>query len=616
VWHGRIVSEATLSSRLNSARTAIGDNGAEQRLIRTLPRKGVRFVGEVREVTDPELGSPRHGAPPAAIAWREGPRLPTSPGCGRIRLRVTKLPRPIAPTDDRKSRLRSICVAPALAIVLCGCAVGPDFHRPAAPADAGFAPKPLPAVSASAAVYGGAAQHLVSGQDIPFDWWTAFQSPPLNKLVAQALLANPTIEAAKVALGQVQQLVYAQQGYFFPTVGAGYNFERQQLAGNLSGSSAPGVQGNGTDIAALQNPSPNPAPHNKPLTFNFHTVQLTVGYAPDVFGSNRRQVESQRAQADMQRFEMEAAYTTLVSNVVAAAVQEVSTRAQIAATEDIININQKSLAILRNQQHFGHAMGIDGAAQEAALAQVEQTLPPLQKQLEVTRDLIRALVGNLPNQDVDETFTLESLHLPENMPVSLPSNIVEQRPDIRAAEEQMRAANANLGVAIAARLPVFNIVGTAGGAATVLSQVFYSGGPFWTLTGKVAQTLFDGNTSWHKQLAANEALIQAAAQYRSTVITAFQNVADALHALLSDADTLKAAVRSEAGAKLTLDLTQRQAQVGYVNYLTLLQAEQAYQTAVINRVQAQASRFGNTAAVFQALGGGWWHRTEQQTAAC
>ena len=516
---------------------------------------------------------------------------------------------------ERTSHPRRLNAVPAAillctsAILLCGCAVGPNFLRPAAPADAGYAPKPLADASVSAPVYGGDAQRFLSGQDIPFEWWKTFQCPQLNTLVEKALRANPTIESAKAALRQAQELVYAQQGYFFPTVSASYNFERQKLAGNLGGNS-PGAQGNGSDIAVPQNPNPSPPPHNKPVFFNFHTIELDVAYNPDVFGINRRTVESLEAQADFQRFEMEAAYITLASNVVAAAVQEVSTRSQIAATEEIIDVNTKSLEILRNQQKFGQAMAIDVAAQEAALAQVEQTLPPLQKQLETTRDLIRALVGNLPNQDVEETFQITSLHLPQDLPLSLPSKIIEQRPDVRAAEEQMRTANAEVGMAVAARLPQFTLTGSYGGAASQFDQMIYPGAGFWSLIGNVSQPIFDGNTLFHRQRAANEALVQAAAQYRSTVITAFQNVADTLHALLSDANSLKSAVAAERAAKVTLDLTQRQQQVGYVNYLTVLNAQQSYQTALINLVQAQASRFGDTAALFQALGGGWWNRPE------
>jgi len=508
-------------------------------------------------------------------------------------------------------------VAPALATVLAvaGCAVGPTFHKPAAPRDAGYTTAPLPEATASANVLGGDAQRFVMGQDVSFKWWEAFGSPALNSLVEQAFRANPTIPAAQAALRQAQELVYAQQGYFFPTVGADYNFERQKLAGNLSGTSAPGVQGNGTTITAYQNPSPAPAPHNLPLYFNFQTAQFTVGFVPDVFGSNRRKVESLDAQAQMQRFELEATYITLASNVVAAAIQEAATRAQIAATKEIIDFNEKSLAILLDKFKLGYAMRIDVAAQEAALAQARALLPPLEKQFEQTRDLIRALVGKLPNQEVEETFELASLKLPQDLPLSLPSKIIEQRPDVRAAEEQLRSVNAQVGVAIAAMLPQFSIAGTYGGTATEFSQMFRSGGPFWTLVGGVTQPVFAGGTLLHTKRAADQALRQAAAQYQETVITAYQNVADTLHAMVSDADELAAALAAERAAKVTLDLTRERMQDGYTDYLTDLLAEMAYQQALLSLVQAQATRFGDTAALYQALGGGWWNRKGELSSA-
>jgi NodT family efflux transporter outer membrane factor (OMF) lipoprotein len=420
--------------------------------------------------------------------------------------------------------LACLVIAAAIAAAA-GCAVGPNFHRPAAPAGAGYSTTPLPETTGSADALGGDAQRFVAGQDVSFEWWKAFGSPALDSLVEKAFRANPSIKAAQAALRQAQELVYAQQGYFFPTVNADYNFERQKLAGNLSGTSAPGVQGNGSDIAAVQNPSPNPAPHNVPLYFNFHTAQFTVGFVPDVFGANRRKVESLDAQARMQRFELEATYITLASNVVAAAIQEASTRAQIAATRDIIDYDERSLQILRDKFQLGYAMRIDVAAQEVALAQAKQLLPPLQKQFEQTRDLIRALIGNLPNQEIEETFELASLKLPPELPLSLPSKIIEQRPDVRAAEEQLRSANAQVGVAIAAMLPQFSIAGTYGGTATQFNEMFRSGGPFWTLVGDVTQPVFAGGTLLHTKRAANQALLQAAAQYQNTVITAYENVA-------------------------------------------------------------------------------------------
>jgi NodT family efflux transporter outer membrane factor (OMF) lipoprotein len=319
-------------------------------------------------------------------------------------------------------------------------------------------------------------------------------------------------------------------------------------------------------------------------------------------------VESLKAQEEMQRYELEAAYITLASNVVAAAIQEASTRAQIEATERIVDASSKALDILQRQQKLGYASNVDLASQESALAQAQLALPPLRKQLEQTRDLIRALVGNLPNKDVAQTFELSAISLPGDLPLSLPSAIIRQRPDVRAAEEQMRSANAEIGVAVAARLPQFSISGAYGGAATQLDQVFKAGGPFWNLTGNIDQTIFAGFTLQHRQRVADQAFIQAAAQYRSTVVSAFQNVADTLHALESDAETLKAAASATDAAKKTLDLTTRQYDVGYANSLALFSAEQAYRQAVIGLVQAQANRLSDSAALFVALGGGWWNR--------
>lgn len=489
-----------------------------------------------------------------------------------------------------------------------GCAVGPNFHKPQAPKDAGYTAAPLPDTTSSTSVPGGDAQRFVMGQDVPYKWWEAFRSPAINSLVEKAFRANPTIRAAQATLRQAQEMVYAQEGYFYPNVSADYNFERQKLAGNLSGSTAPGVQGNGTSITAVQNPPPHPPPYNEPLYFNFHTATLTVGFTPDVFGGNRRKVESLEAQAQIQRFELEATYLTLASNVVAAAIQEASIRAQIAATKEIIAHSEKSLSVLRDKFNLGFAMRIDLAAAELQLAQAKALLPPLEKQFEQNLDLIRELVGNLPNQDVGETFELASLTLPPQLPLSLPSKIVEQRPDVRAAEEQLRAANAQVGVSIAAMLPQFTLTGTAGGTATLFSQMFRSGGPFWTLIGDVTQPLFAGGTLLHTKRAADQALRQAAAQYQNTVLTAYQNVADTLHALVTDADALAAAVEAAHAAKVTLESTQQRMESGYSDYLTELAAAIAYQQTILSQVQAQATRFGDTAALYQALGGGWWNR--------
>jgi NodT family efflux transporter outer membrane factor (OMF) lipoprotein len=504
---------------------------------------------------------------------------------------------------------RRVFLPALLVTLLAGCAVGPDYHKPDAPANAAYALTALPDVTAAANVAGGEAQRLINDRDLPFEWWELFQSEALNRLVLEAFTANPTIAAAQASLSQAQELVYAQQGFYFPTVSAVYQAERHKIAGNLTNDQAPGVQGNGENLLApLQDPVH--APHTAPLYYQFHTAELTVGFVPDVFGSNRRQVESLAAQTDAQRFALEATYITLASNVVAAAIQEASVRAQLAATGQIIAADEKALQILRDQFRLGFAMRIDVAAQEAALAQAKATLPPLQKQFEQTRDLIRALVGNLPNQDVPETFELEALRLPPELPLSLPAKVIEQRPDVRAAEAQLHAANAQVGVAVAAMLPQFSISGSLGGNATQIPWLFRTGGPFWNLYGNVSQPIFQGGTLLHRKRAAREALKQAAAQYQSTVIAAYQNIADTLHATLADADALSADVDAENAAKVSYDLTRRQMEVGYVNYLTLLNAQTVYQQALLLRVQAQATRFGDSVALFQALGGGWWNRKQ------
>jgi NodT family efflux transporter outer membrane factor (OMF) lipoprotein len=469
------------------------------------------------------------------------------------------------------------------------CAVGPDFERPAAPNVGGYTSAPLASQTASLDVAGGEIQRFVQGLDIPGQWWTLFHSSALNTMIEEALKNNPTLPSAEAALRQAWENVYAQQGAFFPTVVASYSPSRNKTA-----------TGAVTPVAASGSPY-----------YSLYTGQVTVSYSPDVFGGTRRQVESLAAIAEFQQFQLEAAYLTLTSNVVAAAVQEASLRGQIAATEEIINIQTGSLDILRKQLELGQVAGADVAAVEATLAQAQATLPPLQKQLAVQRDLLAALIGRLPSQEPAEKFELASLQLPQDLPVSLPSQLVDQRPDVRSAEAQLHAASAEIGVAIAAMLPQFTLTANAGTASNLMSQFITTPGTvFWTVAGNVAQTVFDAGTLLHKKRAADAAFDQVAAMYRSTVIAGFQNVADSLHALQSDADTLKAAYAAERAAFRSLEIARRQLQLGAIGYLGLLTAQNTYQTALISLVQAQAARYADTAALFQALGGGWWNRSD------
>jgi NodT family efflux transporter outer membrane factor (OMF) lipoprotein len=479
---------------------------------------------------------------------------------------------------------RSITASLAALALLSGCAVGPDFHRPVPPANGGYTAQPLAATSSTANVAGGEEQRFVSGRDIPQQWWELFKSQPLNALIEKSLKSNPTIDVAKAALRQARENVAAQRGYYYPTVQAGASVTRARDSGAISPVTASGAE-----------------------PYTLHTAQVSVGYTLDVFGKNRRLVESLQAQADFQRFQLEATYLALTSNVAASAIQEASLRAQIAATQSIIQAETEMLEQLRRQFKLGYAAGLDVAAQEAALAQAEQSLPPLQKQLAQNCDLLASLAGRFPNEEPEEKFELAALALPQELPVSLPSKLVEQRPDVRVAEEQLHAASAQVGVTTADMLPNITLSADLGSTAYSLGHLFSAGTGFWGLSGNVAQTVFDGGTLLHTKRAAEAGLDQVAAQYRSTVIAAFQNVADTLHALQSDADALKAAAAFEQAAKRSLDLTRRQFELGYVNYLSLLSAEQAYQQAVINLVQAKSNRFADTAALFMALGGGWWN---------
>ncbi|MBV8031909.1 MAG: efflux transporter outer membrane subunit [Betaproteobacteria bacterium] len=477
------------------------------------------------------------------------------------------------------------CLAGILAAA--GCAVGPDFRRPEPPKVERYTREPLPSKTAATDTAGGEAQALVVERDLPADWWTLFGSRQLSELVERALKANPNVQQAEAALRQAQELVRAQQGFFFPTVTGNYARTRAKDSGTLSPA-----------LASADSP------------YTLHTAQLAVAYSPDVFGGLRRQVESLQGQAEAQRFQLEAAYLSLASNVVAAAVQEASLRAQVAAARDIVAALGKSLEILRRQLAVGFVAGIDVAAQESALAQAEQAVPPLLKQLEQTRNQLAVLTGRFPAENAGEVFELADLHLPVELPVSLPSRLVEQRPDVRAAEALLHSASADIGVATANMLPQFTINATYGGVATNFSQMFANGNPFWTVAVGASQTIFAGGTLLARKRAAEAAYDAAAAQYRATVLAAFQNVADALYALQADAEALSAAVKSEQAARRTLDLVIKQLQVGQVNYLALLTAQQAYQQAVINLAQARAARYADTAALFQALGGGWWNRTE------
>jgi len=483
---------------------------------------------------------------------------------------------------------RLLAVASLLA--LAGCAVGPDFKPPAAPAVSGYTPEKQMPDTASAKVAGGEAQRFVEGKDIPGQWWTLFHSPALDALIKEALKSNPSLDAAEATLRQAQENVAAQKGVFFPSITGNLSSTREKISG-----------------AAFGNPKSS-------SIFTLTSGSLNMSYVLDVFGGERRQLESVEAQATFQRYQLEAAYLTLTSNVVAAAIEEASLRAQIAATQEIIDAETQQLDVLQRQFNLGGTSRAAVLAQQATLNQTQATLPGLQKQLAQQRVLLTALAGRFPSQEISQTFDLARLELPQELPVSLPSRLVEQRPDIQAAQATLHEASAQVGVATANMLPQITLSGSYGNTVLDVGQLF-SGPGVWSIGAGLVQPIFKGGQLLHEKRAAEAAYDAAAAQYRNTVITAFQNVADALRALQSDAVSLAAQLEAERSAADSLAISRTQYQAGAINYSTLLSAETTYQLAHINRVIAQATRFSDTAALFQALGGGWWNRSDVADAA-
>lgn len=469
-----------------------------------------------------------------------------------------------------------------------GCAVGPDFKPPVAPVTDRYTAEPLAqAQTQTQDTAGVAVQRFVDGRTIPEKWWSVFQSAPLDAMVRQALAANADVEAARASLRIAQENVLAQQGTFFPTVGAQFTPTRQSVATSLASPVASG--GN---------------------LYSLHTAQLNIAYAPDVFGGNRRQLESLQSLSDVQRFQLEAAQLTLTANLVATVIQRAAVRAQIDATREIVALADSQLTMVRRQQALGQVGTADVAAQQALLAQLEATLPPLQKQQAQQRNLLAVLLGRLPSDADIPEIGLDALQLPGELPLSLPSQLVVQRPDVRAAEAQWHAANAQIGVALAARLPNFELTANIGTTALRLSQLATAGTAFWGIGANLVQPLFDAGTLMHRQRAAEATQAQAAAQYRSTVLGAFQNVADTLNAIQADAATLAAQSRAEQAAARSFDIARAQRDAGATGSFAVLVAQQALRQAAIARIQAQSARLADSVALFQALGGGWLHAVD------
>jgi NodT family efflux transporter outer membrane factor (OMF) lipoprotein len=479
----------------------------------------------------------------------------------------------------------AVCVLALTA--LAGCAVGPDFKQPEPPAAGRITNQPLPAATISADTNGGSPQAFSVRGAVPADWWTLFNSPVLNGLVQDALAANSDLAAARAALRVTNANAAAERAAFFPGLSAGFSAVREQSSQTLS--------------PVLSGPT---------QTFNLYTPQLSISYVPDLFGGTRRAVESAESLARAQEFTLRAAHLTLASNVAMAAIQYASLSDQLAAQSKITGSAEQLFAMMQDQLSRGAISKSALASQEVVVMQARAALAALGKQRAQQIDLLAALTGRLPANFQPPELSLKDLSLPRDVPVSLPADLVRQRPDVRIAEENLHAANAQVGVAIAAMLPNITLSASGGSAATAIGQLFGAGTSFWSIGANVAQTVFDGGALLAKERAARAALDQAKAQYQSAVTTAFQNTADALEAVHYDADALAANAAAGSAASEALARARHQQALGDTGMPAVLLAEQSDQQAQIALIQARASRYADTVGLFQALGGGWWNRPE------
>jgi NodT family efflux transporter outer membrane factor (OMF) lipoprotein len=476
-------------------------------------------------------------------------------------------------------------------LATCG---GEPVRPPEIPAVEQYTATPVSPQTASADVPGGQAQQFSPGKDIPEQWWTLFRSPSLDHLVRDALDNSPTLAKAGAKLRQAQEDLSARTGATqYPKVDAKLSANRVDVKPQSLG------------VQAL--------PVAMPL--NLYLASVSVSYSLDLFGSTRRELDALRAETDFQRYELQAARLMLAGNVVTAAIREASLREQIAGTEEMIEIQSRQLAIAERLEQIGGAARADIVAQRLELAQTRAALPDLQRQLEQLRHRLAVYTGRPPSAAGLPEFRLSELQLPSELPLSLPSELARQRPDIRAAEALLVQAAARVGVATANLYPQITLTATGGSLASSGGDLLSSGTGFYLLGASLAQPIFRGGELQAKRRSAIAAYEQAGAAYQEAVLQGFQNVADTLRALESDAVKLRERADATVQARTYHDIVSSRYSAGGVSFLALLDAQRKLRGARIDQTQAIADRYADSAALLQALGGGWWkepNRAEEQ----
>jgi NodT family efflux transporter outer membrane factor (OMF) lipoprotein len=483
---------------------------------------------------------------------------------------------------------------------LSACLVGPDFETPKSPKVNHYTKPPWPCRTASASGHGGAAQTFIQAKAISAEWWRLFHSPKINTLICQGISNSPNLRAAKATLLEAEENLSVGIGNgLFPNISATVTAQRGSSTGFFSSSNA----ANNTTLTSSGIPT---------SVFNLFNASLNASYLLDFFGGIRRQIQGLQSQVEYQYFELRAAYLSLTSNIVTTAITIASLHRQICVTKQLIQEQAEQLRIIKKQFDLGGVSQIEVVAQQTQLAQTRATLPPLEKSWAQTRHLLAILVGAFPSErHIIPSLDLNELHLPTKLPLSVPSALVRQRPDVRAAEALWEAANAQIGVATANLYPQFTLSGSWGKANSVGSHVFGPQSNVWDIGGAILQPLFRGGALLAERRAAIAAYDAAASQYREVVLQAFKNVADTLRAIEADAREMRAQKQAESAAYANLYLVKQQFSLGGVSYLSLLDAQRQYQQTRISLVQAEASRYADTAALFQALGGGWWNSSCQ-----
>jgi NodT family efflux transporter outer membrane factor (OMF) lipoprotein len=470
--------------------------------------------------------------------------------------------------------------------ILGGCAVGPNFVRPAPPDTDRYTREPQPKATVAA---DGRAQHFTPGASITADWWRFFKSTQLDAIVQKAIANNPTLQASKASLRQSQDNMRAGYAMFFPQIQAGLDVSRQQTAPLLQGSETPGT------------------------IFNLVTLSGTISYALDVFGGARRTVESLRAQVDYQRYETEAAYIMLTANVVNTSIARAAYAAQIRATEQLIELENQQLHLTEVQVRTGIAPYANVLSIRGLIAANQALLAPLKQKISQADHLLATLEGVMPSQIILPDTDLTGLSLPVDLPLSLPSDLVNQRPDILSAEAQMHVASANIGVATAAMFPSFSLNGTYGAAGSSFGNLSSANSRFWSIGPSVTTPVFQGTSLWFVRRAAIDAYHLSQANYRQAVLGAFEQVADSLKALEHDAEALQAQVEAQRATGEAVNLLQVNYRTGMAAYLDVLTADVQFHEATIAYLQAVAQRLQDTVVLFVALGGGWWNEKSPKT---